>query len=317
MRRFSIRMLPALGTWAIWLLLAAQASTARAGDAAPAEVLEFGEFALFLPAEVRTLRGLLLPLGGPDTRAFVTDGAYGAPIPELEAALHAYGQSLRALAVEQGLAILGTRLSGEDGLPNTPATDGTLFGAIEEAAELSGHPELRTVPLLVYGISGGTPQAIGFVARHPERAAALLLKVPAPPQRLDNAAALAVPTYLLLAEQETFADNREVTAVFESNRRAGGLWALATEPGVPHHSLTAAHRSISVDWLRAVAGLRLAAAVGESLRTIPEASGWLGHPDIGVADWASYAGERDKASWFPSRRTAEEWWQFVQGTPTR
>jgi hypothetical protein len=102
-----------------------------------------------------------------------------------------------------------------------------------------------------------------------------------------------------------------IVAAFESNRRAGGLWAVAVEPGVPHHSLTPDHRALTVNWLRTVVDLRLGVSEQDPLRDVPESSGWLGHPDIGVSDWAGYPGDRRSASWFPSRATAEEWREFV------
>ncbi|MFC1720289.1 hypothetical protein ACFL00_04025, partial [Pseudomonadota bacterium] len=115
-------------SWTIRILcfvlvaLLAQAPVSGAGSAAPAETYEFGDFALYLPAEVPTVRGILLVLGGPDTRAFVSDGVFGAPVPELEASLHIQGQELRTLAADQRLAILGTSLKGQAGLPDLPRT---------------------------------------------------------------------------------------------------------------------------------------------------------------------------------------------------
>lgn len=297
--------------------LLAQAVNAREGAAVPAEVYEFGDFALYLPADVPLVRGIVLALGGPDTRAFVSDASFGAPLPELEASLHLLGQDLRTLAADHGLAMLGTSLSGRAGLPNEPRTDELIFEAIHDAARISGRRELANAPVLLYGISGGTPQAAGFAARNPERVAALLLKVPGVPERLESAEALAVPTYLVLAGRETIADNQAVIAAFEANRRAGGLWGVATEPGVPHHSLTPDQRALTVNWLRAIVKLRLGAEAHDPLRSVPEPAGWLGHPDIGVAHWASYPGDRQAASWLPSRATAEEWWEFVGGEDAR
>src|SRR4029077_2598133 len=72
------------------------------------EVFEFGDYALFVPACVDAPRALLVALGGPDTRAFVTDKAFGAPLPDVEAALHELGREFRALATRQGLAVMGT-----------------------------------------------------------------------------------------------------------------------------------------------------------------------------------------------------------------
>lgn len=293
--------------------LLAQAGTLRESAAAPVEVLEFGDFALYVPASVPTVRGILLVLGGPDSRAFLSDGSFGAPLPELEASLHVLGQDLRTLAAEHGLALLGTSRRGQDAIPNLLQSDELIFEAIAEAARVSGRRELASAPIFVYGISGGTMQAGGFTARNPERVGALLLKVPGPPERLSSAAALAVPTYLILAESDAIADNEAVVAVFESNRRAGGLWAVAMEPGAAHHSLTPSHRALTVNWLRAIVELRLGASVQDPLRDVPESAGWLGHPEFGVSDWAGYDGDRRAANWFPSRATAEDWWEFVSG----
>lgn len=295
-------------------VLLTQSLTSTTHAAAPAELFEYGEFSLYLPPDVPTVSGILLALGGPDTRAFASDGSFGAPSAELEASLHVLGQDLRTLAAELGLAILGTSRRGPTALPDQPGSDELIFNAIIQAASISGRRELAGVPIFVYGISDGTPQAAGFVARHPERVGAILLKVPAPPKRLDSAGALAVPTCLILAERETLADNRTVLAVFESNRRAGGLWAAAVQPGVPHHSLTPDQRALTVNWLRAVVKLRLGAPARDAIQAVPESAGWLGHEDYGVSDWAGYPGDRRAASWFPSRATAEEWWAFTRNT---
>jgi dienelactone hydrolase len=283
--------------------------------AAPAEVFEFDEFALYVPADVPAIRGIFLALGGPDTRAFVTDGLFGSPVAETEASLHLLSQELRAFAADHRLAILGTSRSGTEDMPNQPRSDEVIFKAMGEAARISGHPELNFAPLFLYGMSGGTPQTIGFTARNPERVGALLLKVPGPPERLVSAVALAVPSYVLFAEHDQFNDNSAPIAAIEFNRRAGGLWAFAVEPGVPHHSMTSSHRAITINWLRAIVELRLGASMQDPLRDVPESSGWLGHPDIGVSNWNDYTGDRRAASWFPSRATAEEWWEFV-GAPT-
>ena len=296
--------------------LPAPVCAADASAAAPPGVFESGDFALYVPANVSSVRGIILALGGPDTRAFLTDGSFGAPLPELEAALHLLGRELRTLAADHGLALLGTSRQGKAELPDQVPTDRLILDAIGEAASISGHAELAGAPIFVYGISGGTPQAIGFTARNPGRVGGLLLKVPAPPKRLDRAEALGVPTLMILAEHETLIDNQAVMAVFEANRRAGGLWAVAIEPGVPHHSLRPGHHALTVNWLRAIVERRLGAEGQDPLREIPESSGWLGHPDIGVGFWENYPGDRRSASWFPSRATAEEWWEFIgRGDP--
>jgi len=298
----------------LFLLLAvllAHSIASPASAAASQRQCEFGAFAFYLPPEAAAERGVLLALGGPDTRGFPTDSAFGAPIPELETSLRLLGQELRTLAGDLGLALMGTSLRGQDGLPNNPQSDEMLLAALGEAARQCGHPELAAAPLVLYGISGGAPQAAGFAARNPGRTAAVLLKVPAPLERLTDADALRVPTLVILAERDEIVDNEAVVAVFEANRRAGALWALAVEPRVPHHSLTRAHRALTVGWLRAVAELRLGSSADEPLRAVADYSGWLGHPGVGIANWGDYSRDRGLASWFPSQAAAEAWWALV------
>lgn len=279
------------------------------------EVFEFGDYALYVPACVRTTRAVLLALGGPDTRAFVTGKVFGAPNPELEASLQVLGEEFRNLAATQRLAILGQtgRLAA---LPNSPASDELLLDAIRIGAALSGHPELPSAPMIIWAVSGGAPQASGFTARNPERVAGLFLKVPLRVTALTSEIQRRVPTYMALAELDAFVDNAANTASFEANRRAGALWALAMEPGVIHHLLSPVQRQVTINWMRTILKLRVPATPFAPLRKIGEKSGWLGDRATGEAwRWAEYPGDRRLASWLPSPETAEQWEELVAVLP--
>jgi hypothetical protein len=265
-----------------------------------------GEFALYVPNSVAATRGLILALGGPDTRGFATGGPIGAPNPEVEASLQALGQEFRTLASTRGLAVLGTSLSA---MTNDPYSDQFLLEVVQDAAAMSGRPELATAPLLLYGMSDG---ASGFTARNPERVAGLFLKVPSAVSSVTSGDVSRVPTYMVLAELDAFVDNAALTAAFEGKRGAGALWALAKEPGVPHHSLTPAQRQVTINWISTILELRLPATSSDPLREIAETSGWLGNRATGAAaPWATYPGDRASASWLPSETTAREWETFV------
>lgn len=277
------------------------------------ERFEFGDFALYVPATASQARGVLLALGGPDTRGFATGSPFGAPVPQVEAALQALGEAFRTLAAEHELAVLGTSRAG---LPNSASEDVRLLEAVREGATRSGRPELEGAPLLLYGMSGGGPEASGFAARRPELAAGLFLKVPAGLESLANGAgALRVPTYVVLAELDAFVDNSALRAGFTASRGAGGLWALALEPGVPHHSVTPAHRDLTIHWMNEVLTLRLGTTASEPLRDLVESAGWIGvHSTRRVEPWSGDADRMD-SSWLPSRATAEEWASFGGAGP--
>ncbi len=283
-------------------------------DNAPrVEVFEFGDFALYVPARVSTARALLLALGGPDTRGFITERPFGAPIPAAETSLKVLGQELRTLASACGLAILG---KSRTVLTNGPAGDQVLFDAVQTAAALSGHAELPTAPVLMYGLSAGAPLASGFTARNPERVAGLFLKVPVGVSSLTSGDALGVPTYMVQAELDAFVNNAAVTATFESNRGAGALWARALELGVVHHSLSPLQREVTINWMSTILSLRLPARRSHRLREIRETEGWLGNSLTGEAvRWGAYRGDRALASWLPSHSTAKEWEKLVSAAP--
>jgi hypothetical protein len=273
------------------------------------EVFELDAFALFVPANVDVVRGVILALGGPDTRGFSTGRSFGVPIAEAEASLQTLGEELRFLARVRGLAILGTsRADMTDGLQS----DQAILDAVREANEARGRAGLSTAPMLVYGLSGGGPEASGFAARHPERVAGLFLKAPIGVAGLADGDPLLVPTFVVLAELDTFVNNAALTTAFEANRRVGALWALANESGVPHHSLSLAQRQLTLVWIANVLDVRLPVYPPEPLRDLVETDGWLGNPIRGdVSSWADYSGERATASWFPTRAAAEWWRTFV------
>jgi hypothetical protein len=268
--------------------------------------IQFGDFALHVPANVHHVRGILLALGGPNTRGFAVGTPFGAP-PAVEASLQELGAMFRDLAAERGLAILGSGRFGPAAYPNDPASDQLLLDGIVQAAALTGRPDLLDAPLLVYGVSTGAPEATGFTQRNPERVLALFLKVPLSAGPLTGQA-LQVPAYMVLAEFDARADNTMLTTTFEAHRTAGAPWAMALEPGVPDHSLSPAQRELTVDWMRAILPLETAGPFHQN----PPQVGWLGDPATGqIAPVWMFAGDRSAASWFPTRPLAEQWAAFI------
>lgn len=274
------------------------------------ELFQFTGYALYVPAAVAQVRGVVITLGGPDTRAFASAGSFGAAAPSVEAALQSMGQQLRAMAASKGLSIIGT---SQAQMANGGMSDGNILAAIQQAALVSGREDLKSAPFLVYGISGGAPEASGFTVRNAARVAGLFLKVPKSVEALASGPALGIPTYVILAELDLSVNNTTLTASYLANREAGALWALGLEPGVPHLSLSPAQRDLTINWINTILGMRLGSAASDAIRPISEASGWLGDPTSAqVMSWSSFSGNPRSASWFPSQGTAEEWRTFVK-----
>lgn len=279
---------------------------------APQEIYELGPVAVYLPGGVGPLRGTIVVLGGPVTSGFVT-GARIAPEndPELEVSLQALGASLRALARSAHVALLGT---DNTAMANSAASDAALLAALTTVSQTSGQAALASEPLLAFGLSGGSREAAGLVARHPERAIGLLERVPVQVEALASRAALDVPTLVMQAELDDVVSNDGVATIVAGNRAAGGLWALVVEPGVGHHTASARGNSAAIGWLTTVLALRLPAVPGGPPATLAESSGWLGNQStLEIAAWGDYAGDRATASWLPSEPAAASWKQL--GTP--
>ncbi|HUF35091.1 MAG TPA: carboxypeptidase-like regulatory domain-containing protein [Gemmatimonadales bacterium] len=279
----------------------------------PQDIYVFGTNAVYVPAGVGPMRAAIVVLGGPVASGFVT-GERLAPAdapPDLEPGLQALGAGLRALARSARVALLGSKTTG---MGNSITSDNALFQALRTAAQMSGHPELADAPVLMFGLSGGGPEAAGLASRHPERAVGLLVRVPSDVTALTASAALAVPTFVMQAELDEVVDNTRVRTTFSGNRSRGGLWALAVEPAVGHRVASTLGNGVAISWITTALELRLPTTSGEPLIALDEPSGWLGNPTtLEIAPWAEYPGDRSAASWLLSESAATSWKDL--GTP--
>lgn len=283
------------------------------------ELFQLTDFSLYVPESVAQIRGVLVALGGPDTRGFAAGSSFGAPVPQAEAALQTLGQQLRAMAASKGLAIIGTSKAA---MSNDVVSDNNILQAIQQLSSMSGRDDLKGAPFLIYSISGGGPEAAGFAVRNAPRVAAVLMKTPvsvesiaSPPPPIQDGfgpGAIGIPTYIILEELDVFVNNTNVKATYQSNRAAGAPWALATELGGTHFTLSPAQRDLIVNWMSTILSMRLGSAPTDALKEINESSGWLGNPSTGeVMAYGTFNGNPRTLSWFPSQSTAEEWRAFV------
>ena len=270
------------------------------------EIYQSGPYAMYLPAGVGPLQGTVISLGGGvTTSGFVTGGPLEPGNPVLEQSLQQLGLNLRALAKSSRVALLGTTTHG---LTNSVGSDNELFAAISTFAGLSGHPEVSDAPVLTFGLDAGSLEALGLASRVSQRSIGVLVRVPTSMTELTAPAALAVPTFVMLAELDNATVNTSVQNVFLANRSRGGLWALAVEPGVHHAEATDRGNGANVSWINLALTLRLPAAPGDPLITLDQTSGWLGNQTTReIASWASYGGDRSTASWLLSESAATSW----------
>ncbi len=277
----------------------------------PQEIYTSGAYSMLVPTGVATIRGVVISLGGGvTTSGFVTGGPLEPNNIVLEQSLQLMGASLRAMVKSSHVALLGTTIHS---LANSAASDNSLFAAMVEFANLSGHPELANAPVLMFGLGAGTsPEGSGLASRVPQRVIGVLERVPVSVPILTTPETLAVPTFVMLSELDEVVDNSSVQATFAGNRSRGGLWALAVEPGIVHAGATVLANGANVGWIAAALAARLPTTPGDPLVALDEQSGWLGdQATFEIASWANYTGDPTTASWLLSQTVANTWKTLV------
>lgn len=211
-------------------------------------------------------------------------------------------------------------------------SDSAFLKALSELGELSGHPELASIPWVLWGHSGGGHWAGGMLMLYPERVAAVWLRSGVPllqpdpsrsniqPHTLPDAA-LAVPVMCNPGTQEgvTVRDGRFAgvwpanEVFFKALRSRGGRIAVAVDPLSSHECGN--QRYLAIPWFSDVMEKRLPVAVGESLRPISAADAWLA-PVTGfeAVPAAEFAGDPLTMGWLHSPRIARLWTEYVRNT---
>ena len=273
---------------------------------------------MYLPPGVTTYRSVLFFVAPPtvEARGFANGESLINPNPpsaEAFARLNEQATGLRRWALEHaadkhGTALLGANLTP----PANRQTEADIIETLTDIAEQSGHAELAHAPLVLVGMSAGGCLAYDFTRRRSSRVVGFIAQKGG--CLVDDAeAARDVPGYLFIGETD-LDSNANITQAFESNRKEGALWALASEPGAGHVAV----RDIDLvtNWIDSVLERRLPESVAAgspvTLQNLDETAGWLGNRQtFEIADFSQYGGDRLKAAWLPTIQTAQDWQVFV------
>lgn len=284
-------------------------------------------YTAWVPEDVTTLRGVIVHQHGCGP---------GSCKSGLTAAFDLHWQ---ALARKHKCVLLGTSYEQPDKAadcqlwcdPRNGSSD-TFQQALTDLANLSGHPELATVPWALWGHSGGGHWAGGMVMLHPERIAAAWLRSGVPlfeanPDRTSikahtlPEAALQVPIMCNPGTKEGFTvkDGRFASvwpanvAFFHAVRSKGGLVAVAIDPLTAHECGN--QRYLAIRWLDTCLEARLPDTAGQPLKPIPITEAWLAKlGETEAAKSSEFSGEPLKAVWLPNQSFAELWMQYVKDT---
>lgn len=269
----------------------------------------------YLPPGVAEYRAAIVFLPG------LKDPATGNPLDSRglvrgtsEATCSIWCSADKALVRQRALELAGgnVALIGTTTLLDDASGHATLLQALSAFGTQSLHPELANVPLFFVGHSMGGCTAYGFTRVHGARVAGFLTMKGACHNLGPALAAAGVPGHFLIGALDEDYRRDNITAVFEAGRAAGAPWAVSTDP-FQHGPIL--DFDLMFDWIDAVLAARLPTTPGEPLRSVTEASGWLGNRSNGaIATYPCYGSTRSSASWLPTQETALDWQRMAGGS---
>ena len=192
-----------------------------------------------------------------------------------------------------------------------------LLDALDYFGNISEHLELRSAPLLLWGMSAGGAFNYEMVAWKPDRVLGFIVnKAGIYFSALLSADARKVPGLFFTGRNDQNSRREAVQGLFAINRRAGALWALIEEPSVGH----AVGRSIEI--ARPFFDDLIARRLGSADRNgstaplpISAMSGYIGDPDTGRVRPAEArtinAGEQP-TSWLLDERIGRVWQEVAR-----
>ena len=268
------------------------------------------EFRLWYPNKVGRLRAIvvLMPGSNEDGRSAVNDPMW------------------QAFAKRHNLGLLGCCFTDKphdqsfiEYYVNVSQGSGqALLDALDLLAEHSKHPELATVPMLLWGMSAGGEFNYEFVAWKPERVIAFIVnKGGIYYSALLSKAARDVPGFLFIGGKDLEFRTNTIVGLFAVNRRASALWALAEEPSAAH--IIGRSQEMAIIFFEDILPLRLGVSsinTNTPLQPISERSGFIGDLKartfraIGSGDIPNYP-----TAWLPTLRVARAWEALVTEKP--
>src|SRR5262245_12672360 len=302
------------------------------GSTQPGELKFAVNYTVWVPSEVKTLRGVVVHQHGCGEGS-CKSGMTGA-----------FDLHWQALAKKHRCALLSPvyeqpeKANCQLWCDPRNGSDATFQKSLADLGELSAHPELAIVPWALWGHSGGGLWAGGIVLLHPERVVAAWLRSGVPSLKLATNrpapytipdAALQVPVMCNLGTKEGVTDktNRfsgvwpNVETFFTELRGRGGLAGVAVDPLTSHECGN--QRYLAIPWLDACLTARLPQQNGQPLKPMPDKSAWFAplnalnvtEPNATASvPAAEFSGARETSIWLPNAAVAKAWEQYSNDT---
>jgi hypothetical protein len=274
-------------------------------EAPPGSAYKKAAFHFWSPAYAQPLRGLIImtPGNNGDGRGMTKDPAW------------------EALARKHGLGLIASCLQGGDYQRPELGTGDAFRAARSQFANQSGHPEVATVPLLLWGVSAGGQWNYNYMLWRPDDVMAFVVNKGGYYEDGDpDSHARQTPGLFILGQADQAFRIQAITKIWTAGRSAGALWALAPQPRSGHEFSKT--DPLARVFFEAVLQARLPdssalsadSTDGPALKPMQENPGWLGNLTTHeVHDDSTDADMDRKAAWLPDQATAQAWKVFVSG----
>lgn len=262
------------------------------------------EFRLWLPDGVESVGALLVLVPGSngDGRGQVDEPFW------------------QELAVRNQLALVGVRLTDkrhedmfiEHYVDVRRGSGRTFLDALVQLGDESGHPEVGSAPLLLWGMSAGGEFNYEMAVWMPTRVLGFVVNKGGIyySAQVDRRARQ-VPGLFFVGENDLAYRNDIIRGIYSANRRARALWALVEEPGVAHE--VARSRDMAAMFYEELLAARL---TDGGMRALELNDGILCDPTSNECVAAADAPETTyPTAWLPSRKLADAWRAVTTGAP--
>ncbi|WP_146599214.1 hypothetical protein [Novipirellula aureliae] len=230
---------------------------------------------------------------------------------------------LQKFAEEEQLALVA--MDG-DPVKRGVASVTVLEEHIKKLAEMCGHPELATAPIMTFGHSNGTAFSASFPRDWPERTIAWVAFHPGFSSYLQFPNTEQVPALVMCGTADKYLLNArqdQTVATLRSERNAA--MCMMMEGGVGHGPADAESTwAFVIDFLKASMRVRL--NDDGSLKPVDIEKGWLGdvynfekggRQSLNVASYDQYEGDKSTANWLPDSTFAKAWQAYGQTSPEK
>jgi hypothetical protein len=260
-------------------------------------------FALHVPDFEGNLRGILVIVPG-----FNSDGRY-----------YKDEAVFREFAREERLAIVSCYYRGDQDYYNyydnvSRGSGPALMRVIDEFALRKEMPELKNVPLLLWGHSAGGMFSYAFTNWRPDIVAACTPVRSAEFVIEPSDSAKNTPVMFQVGEYDDVIWVRSCIDFCVDHRAQGALWGYAIEPGATHQ--IAYSTDLSLPFFSAVLRKRVGEGVSHYSQMLPVDSTdcWLGNYYTKmIYSYLDYPGDKSQAAWLPDSASADTWKKYCEG----